>query len=353
VSERVAIYAEGLFTSDNGKAAHGLIRYGERDVVAIVDSTLAGRRADEVIPFCAHPVPIVATVQEAAALGATRMAIGVAPAGGKLPPQWKAALLDSLALDLDLEAGLHDELNADPDLSRIARERGRDLRDLRIAPEGLSTPTGEGRRLPVRIVHTVGTDCAIGKMTVTLELSAAARAAGERAVFVPTGQIGISIAGWGIAVDHVISDYIAGAAEQLVIDGAARGDLLFVEGQGSIQHPAYSGVTLGLLHGCTPHTIVLCHRAGDEEIREWPGVRIEPLDRICALYERVTESIRPAGVSAVALNTREIASDDEALEAIAAVEEETGRACDDPVRFGAGRLWEAVAAALPAPTEVA
>ena len=149
---------------------------------------------------------------------------------------------------------------------------------------GLSTPSGAGLGVAARIVHTVGTDCAIGKMTVTLELAAAARAAGERAVFVPTGQIGISIAGWGIAVDHVIADYVAGAAEQLVLEGAERGDLLFVEGQGAILHPLYSGVTLGLLHGSTPHVLVLVHEAGAERIDLEdrggpPGPIIPPLAR--------------------------------------------------------------------------
>jgi uncharacterized NAD-dependent epimerase/dehydratase family protein len=198
-----------------------------------------------------------------------------------------------------------------------------------------------------RIVHTVGTDCAIGKMTVTLELTAAARAAGQRAVFVPTGQVGISIAGWGIAVDHVIADYISGAAERLVLDGAERGDLLLVEGQGAILHPLYSGVTLGLLHGCTPHALVLVHEAGADRIDLEdrggpPGPVIPPLAELSELLLRLTAPLRPAPVTAIALSTRRIASDDEARAAIAQVERETGLTCDDPVRFGAERLWRAV-----------
>ena len=200
---------------------------------------------------------------------------------------------------MHVEAGLHDELGRDPELVAAAAARGLELRDVRRVPEGLSTPSGAGLGVPARIVHTVGTDCAIGKMTVTLELTAAARAAGERAVFVPTGQIGISIAGWGIAVDHVIADYVAGAAERLVLEGAERGDLLFVEGQGAILHPLYSGVTLGLLHGSTPHALVLVHEAGAERIDLEdrggpPGPVIPPLLELADLLLRLTTPLRPA-----------------------------------------------------------
>ena len=346
--ERVAIFADGWFQTDNGKAGHALLRYGPRPVVCVVDSTQAGRTAAEVVPYAASDVPIVATVAEAAALGGEVLAIGVAPTGGKLPPAWRQALLDALALGMHVEAGLHDELGADPELRAAADRAGRDLRDLRAVPVELSTPTGEGRDLPVRIVHAVGSDCAIGKMTAVLELTLAAQDAGEQAVFVATGQVGVSVAGWGIAVDHVISDYVAGAAERLVVEGATRGDVLLVEGQGALYHPAYSGVTLGLLHGCTPHVLVLCHLAGATAVDEWPDVLIPPLAELASTYEAIAAPIRHAPVAAIVLNTRHIADADEAREACATVERETGRVCDDPVRFGADRLWKAVAQALPA-----
>ncbi len=351
MSERVAVFAEAFLHTSNGKAAHGLIRYGEREVVAAVDSQHAGQRVNDVVPYANKPVPIVATVAEAAALGAQCLAIGVAPAGGKLPPEWKGALLEALALGLHVEAGLHDELARDPDLVAAAAAGGLELRDLRRVPAGLSTPSGAGLGVAARIVHTVGTDCAIGKMTVTLELAAAARAAGERAVFVPTGQVGISIAGWGIAVDHVIADYVAGAAERLVLEGAERGDVLFVEGQGAILHPLYSGVTLGLLHGSTPHALVLVHEAGAERIDLEdrggpPGPVIPPLMELADLLLRLTSPLRPAPVVAIALSTRAIASDEEARAAVAACADATGLVCDDPVRFGAERLWRAVEKAL-------
>jgi uncharacterized NAD-dependent epimerase/dehydratase family protein len=164
---------------------------------------------------------------------------------------------------------------------------------------------------------------------------------------VPTGQVGVSVAGWGIAVDHVIADYVAGAAERLVIDGATRGDTLLVEGQGALHHPAYSGVTLGLLHGCTPHVLVLCHLAGATHIDEWPDVPIPPLAELAAAYESIAAPVRRAPVVAIMLNTRTIADEREARDECARIEHETGRVCDDPVRFGADRLWTAVSGALP------
>ena len=141
----------------------------------------------------------------------------------------------------------------------------------------------------MRTVLTVGSDCAIGKMTVSLELDRAARARGLASRFVPTGQTGIAIAGWGIAVDAVVSDFLAGATEQLVVEGHERGgELLMVEGQGSLIHPAYSGVTLGLLHGAAPHALVLCHMAGEREIEGYPGHPILPLPELVELHERMS-----------------------------------------------------------------
>jgi uncharacterized NAD-dependent epimerase/dehydratase family protein len=166
-------------------------------------------------------------------------------------------------------------------------------------------------------------------------------------VFVPTGQTGIAIAGWGIAVDAVVSDFLAGATERLVVEGGARGDLLWVEGQGAILHPVYSGVTLGLIHGSAPHLYVLCHEAGRTEIEGAGGGPhvIPPLSELVELHERISLPARPARVVCVAVNTRGL-NDVAAREAVAAAEAETGLPADDPVRFGAGRLLDAVLDAL-------
>src|SRR5262249_18526461 len=185
--------------------------------------------------------------EEALGWGPTPARVGVARRGGRSPPPWLDLLRKCVDAGLDIENGLHVFLSDDPELAELARSRGVELRDLRRPPRDLSTATGANLEVPATIVLTVGSDCAIGKMTVSLELDREARGRGVKSVFVPTGQTGIAIAGWGIAVDAVVADFIAGAAEALVVEGHERGgELLWVEGQGAILHPVYSGVTLGL-----------------------------------------------------------------------------------------------------------
>jgi uncharacterized NAD-dependent epimerase/dehydratase family protein len=346
MSERLAIFAEGLFAKHTGKTAHGVIRYGTRDVVAVIDSTQAGRTASEVEPFCVRPVPVVATLEEAIDLGAERLLIGVAPPGGKLDRSWRPVLLEAVKGGLSLEAGLHTQLADDPELRDAADAAGVELRDLRAAPADLTVPEGPySRPDSARVVHSVGSDTVIGKKVVTLELDRAARERGLRSVYVPTGQTGVAIAGWGIAVDHVISDYVAGAGERLVREGAERGDLLFVEGQGALFHPAYSGVTLGLLHGSAPDLLVLVHKPNATHNRNYPDLPIPPLGELISAYEEVASRVRPARVAAIALNTSDL-DEDAARLAVADAERQTGLVADDVVRFGADRVLDAVLGAL-------
>ncbi len=324
-----------------GKTMRGVLRYRREDVVAIFDSTRVGETEDG--------VPIVGSVGEAAELGATTALVGVVTQGGYFPPAWMELLRDCVDRGLDVENGLHVLLGDDPTLSALADERGVELRDLRRPPGDLSTATGENLSVDATIVLTVGSDCAIGKMTVSCELDLEARRRGLRSVFVPTGQTGMVIAGWGMAIDAVVADFLAGAAERLVLEGRDRGgELLWVEGQGSLVHPVYSGVTLGLYHGSAPHLLVLCHEAGRTHIEGAGGGPhpIPPLRELVELHERLALPARPARVAAVALNTRAL-GDDEARAAVAAAEEETGLPADDPVRFGASKLVDAVLAARP------
>jgi uncharacterized NAD-dependent epimerase/dehydratase family protein len=341
VPDRLALFTGDQFADVYAKTAHGILRYADREVVAVVDTARAGRNATDVVPYARREVPVVASIAEAVNLGANLLVIGVAPFGGALTPEWRKALLEAMLAGMGVEAGLHTVLSDDPELAEAAAAAGVELRDLRAAPPGLSVPPGPAKRPDVRVVHTVGSDCAIGKMSVTLELDAAARARGLESAFVATGQTGIAISGWGIAVDHVISDFIAGAAARLVEEGAQRAPLLFVEGQGALQHPAYSGVTLGLLHGCLPDALVLCHRAGATVLEDYHETAILPLPELVKLYEGAIGWIRPARVSALALNTRGL-DDDEAHAAIAAASEETGLPATDPVRFGGDALLDAV-----------
>ena len=336
---RLLVLAEGRSGDPHyGKTAHGVLRYRPEHVVAVLDSTRAG--ADQ------NGFPVVASVADALPYGPTAALVGVATQGGRFPPAWRELLKDAIRAGLDVENGLHEFVTRDAELVALALEHGVELRDLRRPPDGLNVPTGANLTHGGTTVLTVGSDCAIGKMTVALELDREARRRGIASEFVPTGQTGIAIAGWGIAVDAVVSDFIAGAAEQLVLEGVSRGgELLLVEGQGSVLHPAYSGVTLGLIHGSAPHAFVLCHQAGATEVEGYPGHPLLPLPELVELHEWISLPARKARVAAVALNTREL-SDDAARATIARAEAETGLIADDPVRFGADRILDAVLASL-------
>ena len=333
--ERTLVLAEG-FSGDAhyGKTLRGVLRYRFEDVVVILDSARAGESESG--------VPIVGDVSSALDYVPEVALVGVATQGGRFPPAWRLLLRECLESGLSLENGLHEMVGDDPELREVAARNGVELRDLRRPPAGLDCPTGANLEVDARIVLTVGSDCAIGKMTVSLELDRAARARGIASEFVPTGQTGIAIAGWGIAVDAVVSDFLAGAAEQLVVEGRRRGgELLFVEGQGSLVHPAYSGVTLGLFHGSVPHLLVLCHRAGTTEIEGSPGHPIPSLAELVELHERASLPRRRARVVAVAVNTAGL-DGDAAAAAVADAADATGLPAGDPGRDGADALLDAV-----------
>ncbi len=326
---RLVLLAEGYSAdSHHGKTARGVMRYRPEEVVALLDSQRAGETTEG--------FPVVGSLEDAVALGATTALVGVATTGGRFPPAWRDLLTACIAAGVDLESGLHEFISDDPELAVLAARHGVELRDLRKPPAGLGTPTGENLTHGANVVLTVGSDCAIGKMTVALELDAAARRLGVASEFVPTGQTGIAIAGWGISVDAVVADFIAGASEQLVLEGIERGgELLWVEGQGSLLHPYYSGVTLGLLHGSAPQGLVLCHKAGQRYVDDDERFPIPPLAELVELHERVSLLARPAKVLAIALNTRDL-DESAARAAVEAARAETGLPADDPVRFGGG-----------------
>jgi uncharacterized NAD-dependent epimerase/dehydratase family protein len=336
VSEKKYLILAEEFSHDPhyGKTLRGVMRYRRESVVAILDTTRAGEIDDG--------IPIVGAVNDALCFNPNTALVGVVTQGGHFPGDWQELLKTCVAKGLDIENGLHVRLHDIPGLEELAQKHGVELRDLREPPTDLSTATGENLEVDATIVLTVGSDCAIGKMTATCELDLEARKRGLRSVFVPTGQTGIAIAGWGIAVDAVVSDFLAGAAERLVVEGAKQGDLLWVEGQGAILHPIYSGVTVGLMHGSAPHLYVLCHEVGRTVVEGDPTASpIMGLGELVDLHERMSLKLRPAKVACIALNTSGV-SEDDAQVAIAEAEAETGLPADDPVRFGAGKLVDAV-----------
>ena len=348
---RLVILTEG-YGIDDAKTATGVIRYGSDDIVAVLDSTMVGRNVSESLP--GHDIPFVGRLSDALdrPVRPDGLLLGIAPTGGKLPPAWRSVILEAIDAGLDIHSGLHQFLAEDPEFAGAAARTGSRLIDYRRPPDRMETTLGR-RHLPgKRVILTVGTDSAIGKMSVALELVAAGRRDGASAVMVPTGQTGMMIEGWGIAVDRLISDFTNGTVEWLVEQGEARGDWVFIEGQGSIDHPAYSAVTMGLIHGGTPHAMVLVHKPGlaEHDFDHLPDVSfpIAPLVPFIEMHERIAELIAPSKVVAIALNTSLYASDDEARALVATIRKETGLPTDDIVRFGADGLWSAIRDAVEA-----
>ncbi|HET7026133.1 MAG TPA: DUF1611 domain-containing protein [Candidatus Limnocylindrales bacterium] len=353
---RLVILAEGQFGPHDGKTAMGVIRYGPDPVVALIDSTNAGRRVSEIMgPGERFEIPIVAALDDALRIPgepATALLIGIAPTGGKLPDAWRPTILAAIRAGLDVLSGLHTFIGDDPEFEAAAHLAGVEIVDFRRPPDRFETSVGR-RHLPgKRVILTVGTDCAIGKMSVALELRRAASEAGLSTSFVATGQTGIMVEGWGAAVDRLISDFTQGTVEWLVEEGERRGDWVIVEGQGSLDHPAYSSVTLGLIHGATPQAMVMVHKPGlvEHDFDHLPEASfpIARLPGFIALHEQVAGLVAPSKVVAIACNTSLFPDEGDARRAIAEIAAETGLPADDPVRFGPTALWAEIERAVDA-----
>ena len=334
---RVAILADGLFAPLTAKTAIGVIRYAPYPIVAVIDSTRAGSDTFDAVGV-GKGIPVVASVRDAVTRGASVLLIGTAAPGGQIPDGYRPILAEALRSGLEIWNGLHERVLADPLLRDAAVRGGGRVRELREPPADLPVGGHRVRRPGTRVVLTVGSDAAVGKMTVSLELVRALERAGQRTAFVATGQTGIAIAGRGICVDAVVADFIAGAAERVVCDAAESADWIVVEGQGSLTHPGFSGVTLGLLHGSAPDLLVLCHDASRTEVKGFPGMPIKPLRDLVRLYEAASTWSRDAWtrvpVVAVALNTSAL-NEGSAQRMIALTGSETGLPSVDPVREGA------------------
>lgn len=340
---RFLVIADGDFTPMTSKTANSVIRYLPQRTVGVLDRQQAGMTVQQVLGF-GGGIPVVGSMKEGLALGPEAILIGIAPQGGRLPPEWKSWLAEALDAGCDLWSGLHTFLSDDPVLAAKAKANGRKIFDLRKPPSDLPVASGAAKTVEPYVVLTVGTDCNVGKMTAQLQLTHQLNASGLRTRFVATGQTGIMIEGWGIAVDAVVADFVAGAAERLVLQGSADTDIVLVEGQGSINHPGYSAVTLGLLHGSCPDGLILCHQStrdyiGDYRPAAW--LKIPPLKEYIRLYETIGSAVHPTKVIGISLNTYDM-TDEAARRACEAATRETGLPATDPVRFDAAPLVEAV-----------
>lgn len=314
-------------TLTDAKTAAG-IAYWRRELCC-GQLRLPGARADTGLPDL--------TLEGARARGARSFVIGVAPMGGQLEPAWLEVICQAVALGFDIVSGMHTRLGSIPGLAELAATHSVRLIDVRVPPADLKVATGAKR--PGRRLLTVGTDCAVGKKYTALALERALRASGRKATFRATGQTGIMIAGGGIPIDSVVCDFVAGAAEALSpANDPEHWDV--VEGQGSLFHPSYAGVTLGLIHGSQPDALVLCHDLSRTLIEDVEGYPIPTLGLSIARYVEAARLTNPAArCIGVAVNSSGV-SDYARRRAI--IEDETRLPCVDPIQEGVGKLTRAL-----------
>lgn len=272
---------------------------------------------------------------QARAAGAQTLVIGVTPFGGAIAPEWVAPIVGALEAGLNVASGMHTRLGSVPEIALAAQASGASLFDVRVP--GTNYPVGSGRKRAGRRLLMVGTDCAVGKKYSALAIARDMAAAGMKATFRATGQTGILIAGEGIPIDAIVADFIAGAAETLSPDNDPdHWDV--IEGQGSLFHPAYAGVTLGLLHGSQPDAIILCHAAGRTHIDGYPDFLLpdlaECIDASLRMARLTNSSAHCAGIS---INTSLLPADQRPAY-LQTVSDRFGLPCFDPVATGAGVL---------------
>jgi len=336
--DRVAVLAHEKFP-ERAKTAVGILRYADYEVAAVLDRATAGDRVADHVPGVPD-APVVASMADAPPVDA--LVVGIAPIGGGFDESWRPDVRTAIERGCDVASGLHYFLRDDEEFAALAADHDVEVWDVRRPPDDLTVSEGVARDVDADVVLTVGTDCSTGKMTTSMELVRAARAQGVDAAMAPTGQTGIMVEGWGTPIDRVVSDFVAGAAEDLVVRGAADHDLLVVEGQGSIVHPAYSAVTCGILHGTMPDRLVLCHAAGRDAVHGYEDYALPPVESYVDLYESLAAPVNEARVAAGSLNTAALDGDAAAREAVDAYADAVGAPATDPVRFDAAEVVDSL-----------
>ena len=325
-----------LFLGDAADPLAAKVAQGIRDWRpdhALGQFRMAGCNADMGLPDM--------TLAEAKAAGCRTMVIGVANRGGVISPAWKQVLVAALEQGFDLASGLHNLLRDEPDLAAVAAATGRRLHDVRVP--SVAYPIANGIKRSGKRMLAVGTDCSIGKMYTALCIDREMRARGLASTFRATGQTGILITGKGVPLDAVVADFMAGAVEWLTPDNDPdHWDL--IEGQGSLFHVSYSGVTLALIHGGQPDALVICHEPTRQHMRGLPGYKLPSIEAVRDMALALARVANPDCVAVgVSINTQAM-TEDAARACLMEVEERTGLPGTDPFRFGAGKLVDAMVA---------
>jgi uncharacterized NAD-dependent epimerase/dehydratase family protein len=338
MARRLVILTEGFSNPRTAKTAANVIRYRPEEVLAVLDSTQVGRHSGELLQ--AGRVPFVARLADVP--DADTLLIGIAPPGGKIPAPWRAVILEAIDRGMDVVSGLHEFLGDDAEFAEAARRRGVRLQDVRRNHERDVATCLDIDPSTLRVL-TVGHDCSVGKMVAAVELTRACTARGLDAKFLATGQTGIMIDGDGVPVDCVVSDFVNGAVERLV-KRHQHHDILLIEGQGSLAHPAYSAVTLGLLHGCAPQAMIFCYEAGRTRTTSVEHRPIPPIRDIKRCFETMAEIRHPSRTIGFAINGR-LLDDSAARDERRRIEDEFGLPACDLFRDGPEALLAAIVAA--------
>lgn len=336
MTRRIVVLTEGHSDPVTAKTAASLLRYRPEEVIAVFDTTNAGRTAEELFGV-GGLTPVIGKLADADR--PTELALGVAPSGGRIPEDWREVILEAIRSRMNIISGMHQFLNDDAEFVAAATDCDVELIDVRRNNER-DVANREGLSDECLRVLTVGNDCCVGKMVTSIELTNALKAQGHNAKFVATGQTGIMIEGDGCPVDCVVSDFVNGAAEKLVLANQHH-DIMLIEGQGSLAHPRYSAVTLGLLHGSSPHGMILCYEAGREAHHHMTQIPLRPLDEMLKVYELMAGLMSPARVIGIAMNSRKL-SDTAADEERNRVSQQLGLPVADVIRHGTAELVDAI-----------
>lgn len=344
---RIVILAEGKFAPLSAKTANGVIRYSRHETVAVIDSHQAGKTVQDVLGYGGN-IPIISSVAEAMQFEPDIFLIGIAPTGGQLPQSFRHFVRDAIEQRLEVWNGMHSFVGDDKEFSELAAKNGVRIWDVRRPRQGLVVADGSALHAKAFVVLMIGSDCNVGKMTTALELQKLARERGYKAGFVATGQTGILIEGDGTPLDAIPGDFMSGEVERLVMQcDADRDDVIFVEGQGSLLHPGFGPVTLGLVLGSMADAYILCHQPSRTTYRPGYDIELPPLPEVIRGYEDLVRVYKAPKTLALALNTFDL-NDEQAEEQKRKLAAETGLPTADPIRHGVTELFDAIEPALKA-----
>ena len=340
MKRRILALAEGRFSPLKSKTANAALIYMPGEVVAIIDSTKVGKVAHDVLGY-GDNVPVINSVEEGVKYQPTHLLIGIAPTGGRLPEVWREWIKTAIKNNMHILSGLHTILSHDEEFVQLAKQNNVTITDWRNIPHEYEVVSkGNYRTRKAKTILTVGADCNIGKMTTMLQVYNEFLKRGLKSDFIGTGQTGIMISGKGIAVDAVISDYIAGSIEKCIDASNDEGyNYIFVEGQGALTHQGYSGVTFGLMHGTMPDAMIMCvqpTRTHDDY-----GLPIPDINKLIKLHESVIEFFHPTKVVGIGINSIGLTDEQSNTEA-KKLEDKTGLPAIDTFRFGGSKLTDAL-----------